>query len=760
MAFTYASNIITQANTNSTGITAVASGGTGLLDLTVSNSAAYSAGDLVQVTGTTNYSGAYLVDSIPDGTTIRIPDTDIRNNENTFGSTETGTVALGDKDLSGLSGLTGVTVDTPAGVGLIVYTLDGVVIHCDGAMLFNAYEEKLVFKNPGSNGACFMMDQATAYPTVHSYNTTGSQSNQNANYIAMEFNDLDPSFGNAQECGLEMANSSANAQFSGTYYAHSLRNAGDSGNVFYFDEGTVKFEDAILVTNMTDKNVQLRFNLSTTVVYMNRVRLVGTKLNLSRAPDLQQFNEVEITDVTECIINQSGSVDAYARIDNLKDDNAGSSTVRSADNGNGHDISTRIVNYQNGYASFVWATTISGGSGDQRLAMWKEHNFQPQDENGSSVTAKYYAVDSDSGNRSTNYTEVTTGYSYTVATDNTYSGEGSDIDVDDIIAFGNSDGTLDNRGKNANAGKTFTFASYNNDNSTQLTTTDGLGRTNYTPIMVTDFLVTETTKTTVDAYSTIDDAIKAYDAFKSEYIANFGAGALSKYFSRAANQLVSLNNNNLVINSAAASVFDFSGSTGTIKSTTFTGGFDDNSGTGKVTIQGATALSGGTFDSDIDYKSSATTITGVTCTGTLDLDTTTTYIFDGCDVDTVYNSSGGSITIETINGTTINTVTNGPGASTTVNAVVFLTIQASGGISLSGAEIRIYDDNGTGRSLGDELDGVESNTGSTFVTTSVSASNQVVIQIMLDGYVEFLQSYTMPSVNSTFEAALTTETNE
>jgi hypothetical protein len=125
----------------------------------------------------------------------------------------------------------------------------------------------------------------------------------------------------------------------------------------------------------------------------------------------------------------------------------------------------------------------------------------------------------------------------------------------------------------------------------------------------------------------------------------------------------------------------------------------------------------------------------------------------------VYNNSGGAVTIN-VSGGTSPSVRNGASATTVVNAAVTLTVQATGGISLNGAEVRIYDDNGTGRSLGDELDGVESNTGATFVTTAVAPANQIAIQIFLDGYVEFLQAFTMPSVNSTFDAALVPETNE
>lgn len=88
-----------------------------------------------------------------------------------------------------------------------------------------------------------------------------------------------------------------------------------------------------------------------------------------------------------------------------------------------------------------------------------------------------------------------------------------------------------------------------------------------------------------------------------------------------------------------------------------------------------------------------------------------------------------------------------------------ITISASSGgetISLSGAEIRIYEDAGSGDEIGDELDGTESNTGSTFVYSG-DADTDIVIQIMLSGYQEFTQRYTVPATDAVFDAILQPE---
>lgn len=122
----------------------------------------------------------------------------------------------------------------------------------------------------------------------------------------------------------------------------------------------------------------------------------------------------------------------------------------------------------------------------------------------------------------------------------------------------------------------------------------------------------------------------------------------------------------------------------------------------------------------------------------------------------IYNNSGKAITI-TITGGTIPTYYNGVGASTIVKSEVTLTIKSR--VSLAGTEIRVYDlDNVPAGSLGTELQGVESCTTDTYAFNG-SAGNVVWIQIMLDGYIEFGQQVTMPSVNSDYTALLIKDIN-
>lgn len=87
-------------------------------------------------------------------------------------------------------------------------------------------------------------------------------------------------------------------------------------------------------------------------------------------------------------------------------------------------------------------------------------------------------------------------------------------------------------------------------------------------------------------------------------------------------------------------------------------------------------------------------------------------------------------------------------------------VTISANVSLSGAEIRIYDlDNSPAGSLGTELAGTESNSTSTYVINTVSASNTVWIQIMLTGYIEYGLQYTIPASATALPIILQVEQN-
>ena len=164
-------------------------------------------------------------------------------------------------------------------------------------------------------------------------------------------------------------------------------------------------------------------------------------------------------------------------------------------------------------------------------------------------------------------------------------------------------------------------------------------------------------------------------------------------------------------------------------------------------ISDSTFTSGGTGHSMTITVPGSYTISGLDFVG---------YGADDTTDASIYNNSGGAVTLNVSSGTAP-TVRNGTSASTTVVAGATLTIAAN--VTLSGAEIRIYDmDNSPAGSLGTELSGTESH-GSATYTYSGTPGNTIWIQIMKSGYKEYGQSVVFPDSNSTFTATLAVETN-
>jgi hypothetical protein len=226
----------------------------------------------------------------------------------------------------------------------------------------------------------------------------------------------------------------------------------------------------------------------------------------------------------------------------------------------------------------------------------------------------------------------------------------------------------------------FLFCSYNS----LLSSTDiGLQQTgtkNTDWILVADLSITETNRTTVQAYTLLNTAQQAYDFAKSYLYDNY-AGELATIIGRSGNQ-VELGGKALVINATASTVFAYSNPTITIKASTYTGGATATTGT--VTTTNGALLNGGTFDCDVNYQSGAgTTITGVTINGTLDFNTAGTYTLDACTVAQVTNSSGGAVNISLANNATVTTNT-GPN----VNIEQAVTISTPS--IINGSRVQLY----------------------------------------------------------------------
>ena len=158
----------------------------------------------------------------------------------------------------------------------------------------------------------------------------------------------------------------------------------------------------------------------------------------------------------------------------------------------------------------------------------------------------------------------------------------------------NSNNEVDYRSSGGNSNDTFTF--YSCDYSKQITTSTknlkGANGVDLPVVMVPDLTISESNKTTVDAYTSIDNASKFYDRAKAYLYDNF-AGESSTYVTRDGTS-IDAGSYNIVIDATAASVFSVSGNTITIKSSRYIG---DISTTGTITLSNGATVIGTRTDS-------------------------------------------------------------------------------------------------------------------------------------------------------------------
>ena len=154
----------------------------------------------------------------------------------------------------------------------------------------------------------------------------------------------------------------------------------------------------------------------------------------------------------------------------------------------------------------------------------------------------------------------------------------------------------DYRSKNGNANDLFdiALASYNHAllqlNDVAL---KGAGGVSVPAVFFVDQSLTQTTKATVDAYTTLETPQKFYDRAKSYLVDNF-AGQTATLVSRSGS-MIDAGSYNVTIDATAASAFAIAGNTITIKASTFTG---DMTTTGLITLANGAIFNGTRTDAN------------------------------------------------------------------------------------------------------------------------------------------------------------------
>ena len=205
-----------------------------------------------------------------------------------------------------------------------------------------------------------------------------------------------------------------------------------------------------------------------------------------------------------------------------------------------------------------------------------------------------------------------------------------------------------------------------------------------------DLNITETNTSTVLAYNDLGTTEKLYDRHKAEWRDNDNYALFSKVGSQ-----LDLGSIDLTIDATASPDYSATLTTITAKAAIYTGGVAAT--TGDLTTRNGALLSGGTFDCDVNYQSGAgTTITGITCTGTVDFNAAGTYTIDGGTINNVTSSVSGVILV-LINGATV--TTNSSPVNITIQNPVTVRVTAldASGSPVQGA--RAYLEAGAGGDL-------------------------------------------------------------
>ncbi len=501
--------------------------------------------------------------------------------------TQTGT----DTDLSGLSGLTGVTTYAN------VYVLDNVFIRVEGTLSFNGYEERLAFVNPDDSGTG--LDYMSIY-VDDGASLTVSCDNGVAHWSFVETSTLATciDFGTRAIAGPGGATGySGGRKFFSVHPNGSIaltgvfigENSNTNGIISSFD-GTSELVDCLMITKTALSNVQYSFKGTALI---RRTTFLGAVLADRGAS--YTFDGFQVGESAEGFLFGGAAVaNAHTTVVDFATYNTKNQDIRinmSPDTSYGtvilvdsqKDANNTVIQMQDddGFNFCVWQSNLTLNFVDTTL---------------SSTDVKVYAQDVDNGNRFG--TIVVSGGTDISDATKTYQGTTSSgsISFAPYSAFSRKISgvyTVDNRGNSNGPNITFKFCDYNSLLGSVEPTLVGNGVKTVTSTVLPDALITQSNKSTVDAYSTIDTAPKLYDRAKADVTDNF-AGETQTTVTRSGN-LIDCRALNVDVDATAAQAFNLSGNTLTIKASDFP---DDMITTGVINLFNGATFSGTRTDAN------------------------------------------------------------------------------------------------------------------------------------------------------------------
>jgi hypothetical protein len=600
--------------------------------------------------------------------------------------TQTGT----DTSLSTLTGVPGVTV-SPSTTS-IIYTITSATLVVSGSLIYNRLLNRLRFLNSAS-----ILKGSTSLPAMRITGTFNNSVSQSIN--GYSFNS--PSYALLFESN-PTVNSGAGNFIGTTSTSTSVFEGniefnlatGTSPQTFVLEGNTTLQNGSIINARVAGFNVQFTTTAVASTLTVNNYNSYGCGMRvLGNTTNINNYLSVGAAGA----INQASSAAVNNPIYEGLQDGGGSIGWRTVNNSLKY---FQLLNFASSRSSLINLAQGNSTANSQTLQT-NSLIVTALDSIGVVQDMKLWAKDSNNGNRcSANYGA---GLGFEIATtgDLTYTGLTNASGVatfPSIIsaiywqaASGvNASYKVDHRGNGGATSQNLIFyaCSYNHNlaqqspdmwafnNATGLYNTSTSKAATY--LLLTDTSITETDPTIVAAYTTLSTNAELYDFAKYFLYTNF-AGQTATYVTGTGNA----GSYNIIINSAAAAVFNFTGSSIVIKTSSFDG---DLTTSGSLILAASSVVTNGTFSTPNIIQDIPTALTGVVATGNLNYNTNTpiTVTFTDCDIQGTVNNSGSAQVNITLVNSTIGTI----GAN--VVAQQFATISAPN--LISGTRVRVYDE--------------------------------------------------------------------
>lgn len=729
MSFSYSSSVITQSNEAGKSITSVSSV-TGGVTVTVT-SHGYSNDDYIEISGTTDYNGGWVISNTTTNTFDIVDQFFSDKTSLAFVSSQTGTAARGDKDISGVNGLTGVTTTTIDDVTYYDIGTNRMVVN--GALKHDNVFHKLVSSHNPSGSGNYDNGSGNAAIDVNGRFRVGTLLLQNS--IAYQTS--------AELIKLGVASpAAAPAKMSGI--------RAKSGGVIEWFSGTIRTSLTIGSANNNTANRLYVAGKECAIAGFhssNQPMIRGTLVEGVEIRGLT-FDGYEPANATMMFSIESFQVaeDFVFRAARIQARSGGSALLLTVSglvvllnryspdvghNGNATQWATattgliqpiELINVDVGSAVVVEPNPSNPTVGSYGVTtVFQQINVHSKTTLGANLQGVKCVIPStDNGGRRTptgagtvdHYNNWQFGGSdfdlYTATSD--ANGNSGTIKVllkacvgDTTSGTGNIDEFLYNQ-SNVSGADDFTVYTYKYGYNAQpqAITLKSSSQIEADFPQVANILISQQTKATVDAYATIDTAQQGYDAIASEYEDSYFSETVFDTIpiGRAGNQLLSVSNRDLVLNAAAVAVRAYTASAVTFKTSTFAGGFDKNGGTGEVTLQNGVVLSGGTFNAtiNIDNASDGDTYTNVTIDKLVHSGTgVRSLTIDGGSVTEIEVSGGAVLTVTLLNSATITTLTETSGTITILRPVtISITVTDGDGAPIPSARVEILSEETVG----------------------------------------------------------------